>query len=107
MIQAVFKMRTRPEKRKEMLQTAQALKNLAKKEHGCLEYQVYQDPEDEDTIVFVGEWKSHRYLRDHVNSEGFGVLVGANRILAGDSVIYLNTISRKEVFNDFAALGNT
>jgi quinol monooxygenase YgiN len=104
MIQTIIKIRARPEKRKELLQTAQALKVYTKKERGCLGYDVYQDPEDENTILFIGEWKSPNDLKLYMNSERFGVFVGANRVLAGHPEISLNTISHREVLNDFEAL---
>ena len=94
MIQTVFKIQARPEKRKELLQTAQALKTATKREQGCIAYNVYQDPEDENAIVFVGEWKSKKDLRLHMSSDGFGAFVGE---------IALNTISKRESIEDFEA----
>jgi len=104
MIQTIIKVRARSEKRKELLQTAQALKAYTKKERGCLGYNVYQDPEDENTILFLGEWKTQNDLHLHMNSERFGVFVGASRVLAGNPEISFNTISHREVLNDFEAL---
>lgn len=103
MIQTVFKIQARPEKRKELLQTAQALKTATKMEKGCIAYNVYQDPEDENAIVFVGEWKSKKDLRLHMSSDGFGAFVGASRILARNPEIALNTISKRESLEDFEA----
>jgi hypothetical protein len=39
-----------------------------------------------------------------MNSERFGVFVGASRVLAGNPEISFNTISHRELLNDFEAL---
>lgn len=104
MIQAIFKINARPEKRKELLQTAHALKSATEKSHGCIGYDVYQDSEDENTIVFVGEWISEKDLKFHMHSEGFGAFVGANRILAGKPEIALSNITHRETLKDFEEL---
>jgi quinol monooxygenase YgiN len=76
MIQTVIKMRAKPQNRKELVQTVQALSAYTKKEHGCLRYDVYHDSGDENTIIFLGEWKSREDQYGHMNSGKFGVFVG-------------------------------
>jgi quinol monooxygenase YgiN len=104
MIQTVIKVRAKRHNRKELLQTAQALKAYTKKEHGCLRYDVYQDSGDENTIIFLGEWKSREDLYGHMNSVKFRVFVGASRVLAEGTEISLNTINNREILCDFDAM---
>lgn len=43
------------------------LVEYTRKQPGCISYDVYQDAERENALVFVEKWSDQRYLDDHLN----------------------------------------
>ena len=78
---AAIRMKARPEKRKELLQTVLALAGETRKEKGCLGWNFYQDVENENVFVLTQEWESQVDLDEHLRSEAFDVLLGGVNLL--------------------------
>ncbi len=92
MIETTIKMTVPVEKRKEILQTLKAILGPIRREHGCISCNCYVDVEDERSFCFEEEWKTREDLDNHLQSDRFGVLNGAMRLLLIEPVIRFNTI---------------
>ena len=66
-----------PEKRKECLQTVQLLVDPIRSQRGCRTYRYYQDMENDDIFLLVGEWDTRKDFENHLKSDYFQVLQGA------------------------------
>jgi quinol monooxygenase YgiN len=69
----------RPEKHKELSQTLFSIVEQLRKESGCLHAGFYQDGENETDFLMVEERATQKDSDDHLRSELFTVLVGADR----------------------------
>jgi quinol monooxygenase YgiN len=93
MIDANIKITVPPGKRNEFLQTFREIIGLIRREHGCLSCHCYVDIEEEEIILFKGEWKTLEDLEKHFESIIFFVLIGAMNLLEKRPDIRINTIS--------------
>ena len=88
-----IKMRVRPEKRKELLQTLQSIVARMKKENGCVDSNFYQDTENENNIVLIEEWETRKTWDDHLRSDIFMILMGAGSLLSRPPEIMIHMVS--------------
>ena len=93
MIDATIKITVAPEKRKEVLQTLQALLGPIRREQGCISCKCYVDVEAENSIFFREEWRTGEDLDTHLRSVHFGVLIGAIGLLNKEPEIRFSTIA--------------
>ena len=89
-------MTARPEKRKEVMQTLLSMIEPTLQEKGCLNYQVFQDIDDENVFSLVQEWETREDLGHHMRSDRFGVLFGTKILLTEQQNIQIHTISHSE-----------
>ena len=47
-----------------------------------MNYNLYQDYEDENVFCFIQEWKSRQILEEYLQSMDFGVMLGAAKVLS-------------------------
>ena len=83
----------RPENRKELCQTISSLLEPLKREKGCLTYRFYEEEEDENTFVLIGEWETPSAWNAHLNSDNFAVLVGSINLLCNQSHVDFKLLS--------------
>jgi quinol monooxygenase YgiN len=88
-----IKMKVRPEKRKELLQTIQSIVAQMRKENGCLNSNFYQNAENENDFFLVEAWENRKALDDHLRSVRFTVLMGAGSLLSQPPEIMIHTVS--------------
>ena len=93
MILALIKMKVRPEKRKELLQTVQSIAAHMRKENGCVDSHFYQNAENENEFFLVEAWENRKTLDDHLRSVRFTVLMGARSLLSRPPEIMIHTVS--------------
>ena len=93
MIDAIIKITVAPEKRKELLQTLQALLGPIRREQGCVSCNCYVDVDAENSIFYKEEWNTREDLDTHLRSVHFGVLIGAMKLLNKEPDIRFNTIA--------------
>jgi quinol monooxygenase YgiN len=93
MIEANINILVGPGKRKELLQTLQAILGSIRTEEGCISCNCYVDLENENTIFFKEEWKTGADLDVHLKSMHFGVLIGAMKLLNKEPDITFNTVA--------------
>ncbi|WP_159458432.1 putative quinol monooxygenase [Roseisalinus antarcticus] len=67
----VAKITAVPGKEAELGQMLTRLVTDTRSEEGCLRYDLYQDPDDAGTWIFVENWASYEIWQKHVNGPGF------------------------------------
>jgi len=93
MIIHTIKIKVLPDKRKELSQTIFAIIDYIRKEKGCVSYNFYQDREDENNLLLIGEWDMQEDLDNHLCSTTFSVLRGAMNLLSTPPEIKFNVVS--------------
>ena len=76
-----IKMKGRPEKRIEILQTINGVSDQVKLKKGCLSVNCYQDVNEENTFYLVDMWKTKQDMDEYLISNLFAVLLGIKTIL--------------------------
>ena len=94
MVIIFFRIKVRPEKRKELSQTLHSIVKQVKKESGCRQASFYQDIENENDIIVIEEWASQKDADDHLQSDIFTVLIGAGTLMSRPPEIVIHTVSR-------------
>ena len=89
-------MKTLKEKRTEMMQTLLSMIEPARKEKGCLYYDVFCDIDGKTVFNLIEEWKTREDLDCHIRSEIFSVLLGTKSLLAKPLEIKIHTVSHSE-----------
>jgi quinol monooxygenase YgiN len=88
-----------PAKRKEFLQTVQALIQPIRKLKGCLNCSACQDVEDENSFCMIQGWENKRALNKYLQSELFDVLLGTKNLMSEPWEISSNTVSSTSGIN--------
>jgi quinol monooxygenase YgiN len=71
-----------PAKRKEFLQTVQALIHKILKEMNCTKCSVCQDVEDENSFCIIQKWENQKALNRYLQSDLFEVLLGTKNLIS-------------------------
>jgi quinol monooxygenase YgiN len=82
MVLTTITLNAQPRKRKELLQTVEALSNNTQKKRGNISSQVYLDCSNENRCVLIEEWKTQTDVERHLHSDDFKVLLGATSIMS-------------------------
>ena len=98
MVIIFLRINVRPEKRKELSQTLQSIVEQVRKEGGCLHSGFYQDFENENDFLMVEEWATQKDSDDHLRSDIFTVLMGAECLMRRPPEIVIHTVSRTKEF---------
>ena len=93
MILATIEMTVLPAKRREHLQTVNALVQTIRKEKGCLKCAACQDLEDENSFCMFQLWETQKDLDSYLRSDLFAVLLGTQNFLSKPWEIIFNTVS--------------
>ena len=93
MVIIFIKMMVRPEKRKELSQTLLSIVEQVRKESGCLHAGFYQDVDNETEFLMVEEWATQKDADDHLRSDIFTVLLGAETLMRRPTEIVIHTVS--------------
>ena len=93
MILANMEMTTLPTKRKEFIQTVQALVQSIRKEKGCIKCSACQDIDDENAFCLIQGWKTQKELDRYLQSDLFEVLLGTKNFLSEPCEIKFFTVS--------------
>ena len=89
-------MKALAEKRTEMEQTLLSMIEPARKEEGCLSYDVFCDIEGKTVFNLIEEWETREDLDRHIRSERFSVLLGTKSLLCEPLKIQIFTVSDSE-----------
>ena len=85
-----------PEKRREFLLTISSLLDSIRREEGCRDCRFYEEADDPDSFLLVGEWNTGADYYRHTNSEEFAVLQGALQLLSQRKDLDFMLLSRIE-----------
>ncbi|MEN8782235.1 MAG: putative quinol monooxygenase [Desulfobacterales bacterium] len=99
MVLLFLKMNVRPEKRKELLQTLEAIMERVRKETGCVKANLYQDMENDRGFMLIEEWRNQQDLENHIRSDSFSVLQGANGLLEREPEIIASEAFQSSLLN--------
>ena len=93
MVIIFFRIKVRPEKRKELSQTLLSIVEQVRKESGCMHAEFYQDVESETDFLVVEQWATPKDADDHLRSDLFTVLMGAGSLMRRPPEIVIHTVS--------------
>jgi len=88
------RVKLRPDKRKEFLQTIGRLLEPIKETKGCLTFRCYVDASDENSSLLLSEWETESDLNSCLDSNDFAVLRGAIMVLGLQSTDYMAQITQ-------------
>jgi len=94
------------EKRTEVMQTLLSMIEPARKEKGCLSYDVFCDIDGKTVFNLIEEWKTREDLDRHIRSERFSVLLGTKSLLVKPLEMKIHTVSHSEGVEVVNALRN-
>lgn len=84
-------MTARPETCEELAQTLRPLVMESRSQEGCIESMVGRDLDGRPVFLVYFVWRDHASLETYLESDGYAVLLGAARTLAGDAQIQFTT----------------
>ena len=93
MIKASVKMGFAPEKENEVLQILKSVAARTRAQTGCLNCSVYQDAEEEHTIIFEEEWENEKEMERHIRSREYQKLLLIMEMAINPPEIKFNTVS--------------
>jgi quinol monooxygenase YgiN len=76
-----LKIEIKPYKPEEFVKSMRSLSSSIRKEKGCFDFSVYQDSDNENTYLVVGEWETRQAMEKHFQTHEFELLIGAARVL--------------------------
>ncbi len=76
-----LKIDIKPYKPDEFINSMSSLLRSIRKEKGCLDFNVYQDSDKENTYIVVGEWKTRQAMEKHFQTHEFELIIGVARVL--------------------------
>ena len=94
MVIIFVRIKVRPEKRKELSQTLLSIVEQVRKKSGCLHSDVYQSVENETDFLVVEEWANKKDSDEHLRSDIFTVLMGAESLMIWPPRIVIHTVFR-------------
>jgi quinol monooxygenase YgiN len=71
MLILIAKFKTKPERRKQMMEMSKGMLAPSRSEEGCILYEFLQNPFDPDSFTFYEKWRSRRDLDLHFNMPHF------------------------------------
>jgi len=89
-------MKALPDKKKELLQTIEALSAQIKHQHGCLNVTLYQEVGGENEFLLVEEWLSSKDTETHLQSDSFMILRGTAGLLSQAPEYTMYSVEHKE-----------
>lgn len=92
----IAKLKVKPEKVKAFTEAAKEMIEKSNKEEGCKSYQLYQDPYNNTSFVFVEEYKNQAAVDAHFASDyfkAFGPKIGD--LVAEPSKIKIVTVAKE------------
>ena len=76
MLVLVLQIEVLPGKKAEFIQIANVIAAGSKKEAGNIEYDLYEDLDDANTVAFIEKWKDQDALDFHEKTEHFTANIG-------------------------------
>ena len=90
---ATTKVTVLPESRKEFFQTITPLTKQIRREKGCLNYRLYEEAGDENSLLLIEEWEREANWIDHRKGDNFAVVLGLVNVLSIASKVEFRLLS--------------
>jgi len=71
MITIVAKLTLKPGKKEEFKTLTEELRRESRKEKGCISYNLYEDINNPNSLVFIEEWKDEEAIKFHNKSKHY------------------------------------
>jgi quinol monooxygenase YgiN len=81
MVGLVMRVKVRPEKRKEFLQTFELLAQPEDRPGACLRSTLFKEVGGSHAFLWLEQWTSSKALEAHLRADGFRTLLGAVKVL--------------------------
>jgi quinol monooxygenase YgiN len=91
---ATTKLTVMPERRKEFFQTIDPLTKRIQGEKGCLNYRLYAETGDENSLILIEEWDAEANWNTHRKGANFAVLLGLVTVLSIPSKVEFKLLSQ-------------
>jgi quinol monooxygenase YgiN len=93
MILATIRMAILPQKRSEALNILRSMAKRWKNHSGCLGCHIYEDAQEENTLMFEEIWRSEGDLERHLRSEEYRDLLLVMEMALKHPEVRFNTVS--------------
>ena len=71
MITVVAKLTLKPDKKKEFKTLTEELRRESRKEKGCISYDLYEDINNPNVLIFLEEWRDEEAIKLHKESKHY------------------------------------
>jgi len=71
----------KPYKTDEFINSIHSFSRKICNQKGCIDFNVYQNSDKENTYIVVGEWKTRQAMEKNFQTPDFELLIGAARVL--------------------------
>ncbi len=89
-----LKIEIKPYKSDEFINSVRSFSRRICKQKGCLDFNVYQNSDKENTYIVVGEWKTRQAMEKHFQTQKFELLIGAARVLGETFTMNITEVSK-------------
>ncbi len=89
-----LKIEIKPYKPDEFINSMRSFSRRICKQKGCLDFNVYQDSDKENTYILVGEWKTRQAMEKHFQTHEFELLIGAAKVLGETFKMNISEVSK-------------
>jgi len=99
---ATTRVTIRPEGRREFFQSIGPLTQRIRSENGCLNYRLYEETGNENSLILIEEWEAEASWVEHRKGVNFSVLLGLVSVLSIPAKIdfkLLSQVGGNEVLN--------
>ncbi len=106
MVHTTIRMEMSPGKARDALEVLRPLAERTRVEPGCISCRVYQDVQQEHTIMMEELWSTQQELRRHLCSSDYQRILLVIEMAKGQPEIRFNTISHSSGFETIAEARN-
>lgn len=92
MIFVTLRMKVRPERRSDLLETIRGMLEPARVERGCLSYRLYEDVEDRNAFILLEEWATQEDIKKHFHTDNHRRLMALMDLLSEKPELRFNTV---------------
>lgn len=81
----------------EFLQSVGSIIVVMHKVKGCMHIDFQQDSKDKDQFYFRLDWQSNQLFKSMLNSEEYGILEGALKVLCQEPLVEITGVDTKRI----------
>ena len=81
LVNVLIKIVIKKYKKEEFLKSMHMYMEEIRKQQGCLHYDLYQDSDEENAYLVVGEWESAKAMEKYFQTQEYELSLGAAKVL--------------------------